>query len=206
MADNNQMTPAQYEAAWEQDRLQQQAEDRANNLAYTREQLAEARQERDEAYVRGDLEEARMRNADVGTWQQQERELTPPPQPQLSQHDIAFLQRKQAFREKYGAAGDQTIAMAHARAVLPRNPNATSATHPLSYGHGLQYGTPAYYQAVQQEMEANGHLAGTPYDPTTDLPGWKEIAHASGGGGNNAQKEQTYLRAYQELKRQGRIR
>jgi len=135
-------------------------------------------------------------------------ERLPPPQPQLSQNDINFLQRKQAFREKYGAAGDNTIAMAHRRAVMPRNPNATSATHPLTYGHGTQVGTPAYYQAVQQEMEANGHLAGTPYDPTTDLSGWKEIAHGmgSGGGSNNAQREKTYLAAYQELKRTGRVR
>jgi len=107
MPNNEQQQRQQYEAAWDQDRLQQQEQDRVNNLAYTQEQLAEATRERDEAAAAGDWQTARERNADVGTWRDQERDLTPPPQPQLSQHDIAFLQRKQAFREKYGAAADE---------------------------------------------------------------------------------------------------
>src|SRR5262245_177740 len=115
MANNDQMTPQQYEQAWDQDRLQQQEEDRVNTLEYTREQIAEARRERDEACAQGDWETARMRNADIGTFEQQARDLTPPPQPTLSQGDLNFLSRKQAFREKYGQAGDNTIAMAHAR-------------------------------------------------------------------------------------------
>jgi hypothetical protein len=205
MADNQRMTEAQYEQAWDQDRLQQQEADRVNNLAYTREQLGQAKYERDAATAEGDWETARERNADVGTWQDQERALTPSPQPQLSQHDINFLQRKQAFREKYGAAGDRTIAMAHARAVMPRNPNATSTTHPMTYGHGTRYGTPAYYDAVQKELEVNGHLAGTPYDANTDLPGWQEIAHGMGGSGTNQEKEARYTEAYWRAKREGKI-
>jgi len=205
MANNEQQQRQQYEAAWDQDRLQQQEQDRVNNLAYTQEQLAEATRERDEAAAAGDWQTARERNSDVGMWRQQEQDLTPPPQPQLSQHDIAFLQRKQALREKYPGTSDQTIALAHARAVLPRNPNATSTTHPLTYGHGTQYGTPAYYNAVQKELEVNGHLNGTPYDPTTDLPGWKEIAHGMGGGGTNQEKEQRYIDAYRRAKAAGKI-
>jgi len=162
-----------------------------------------------DALAQGDTETA---NYYVEQLTEKEQELAhvaerlPPPQPQMSQHDINFLQRKQNFRERYGQAADNTIALAHRRAVLPRNPNATSSTHPLTYGHGTQPGTPAYYRAVQQELEANSHLNGVRYDPSEDLPGWKEIAHGMGGGGTNAQKEQTYLQAYQQLKAQGRVR
>lgn|SRR5262249_1334553 len=203
MAYNNQQgyrNYQEYEQAWDRDRVQQQEADRVNNLEYTREQLAEARRDRDEAAAQGDWETARMRNADIGTWQEQEQALTPPPQPTLSQHDLNFLSRKQAFREQYGQAGDNTIAMAHARAVLPRNENANSTTHPMTYGHGTTYGTPAYYQAVQAELEANAHLNGTPYDPTTDLPGWKEIAHKSFSGGTNAEKEKLYIEIIKRCK------
>jgi len=88
---------------------------------------------------------------------------------------------------------------------LPRNPNATSTTHPLTYGHGAQYGTPEYYYWVQEEMDKNGHLNGTPYDPTTDLPGWKEIAHGMSGGGTNQEKERRYIDAYRKAKAMGKI-
>jgi len=162
-----------------------------------------------DALAQGDTDTA---NYFVEQLTEKEQELAhvaqqlPPPQPQMSQSDIAFLQRKQNFREKYGQAADNTIAAAHRRAVLPRNPHATSSTHPMTYGHGTQPGTPAYYHAVQQELETNAHLMGTPYDPGTDLPGWKEIAHNSGSGGTNEQKEKLYVQGYQklqELKRQG---
>jgi hypothetical protein len=161
-----------------------------------------------EALQQGDTETA---NYYVEQLTEKEQELAsmaerlPQPQPQMSQHDINFLRRKQAFREKYGAAADQAIAAAHRRAVMPRNPNATSTTNPMTYGHGQRVGTAGYYRAVQAELETNGHLMGTPYDPNTDTPGWKEIAHNSCSGGTNAEKEQSYLEAYKVLKAQGRI-
>jgi hypothetical protein len=161
-----------------------------------------------EALQQGDTETA---NYYVEQLTEKEQELAhlapqlPQPQPQMSKHDIEFLRRKQAFREKYGAAADQAIAAAHRRAVMPRNPNATSTTHPMTYGHGTQPGTRAYYAAVQKELEANGHLMGTPYDPSMDTPGWHEIAHNSSPGATNAEKEQNYIRAYQQLKAQGRV-
>jgi hypothetical protein len=162
-----------------------------------------------EALAQGDTDTA---NYYVEQLTEKEQELAsmadrlPPPQPQMSQADRDFLWRKQAFREKYGQAADNAIAAAHRRAITPRNPNATSATNPWTYGHGQQIGTPGYYRAVQAELETNGHLVGTPYDPNTDLPGWKEVARFSGGGGSNAEKEQTYMRAYQWGKATGRIK
>jgi hypothetical protein len=162
-----------------------------------------------EALQQGDVDTA---NYYVEQLTEKEHELAhiapqlPQPAPQMTQADRNFLWRKQAFREKYGPAADQAIAAAHRRAVMPRNPNATSATNPWTYGHGQQVGTPGYYRAVQAELETNGHLVGTPYDPSTDLPGWKEVARFSGGDGNDAQKEQTYARAYQQLKAQGRVK
>jgi hypothetical protein len=164
-----------------------------------------------EALQQGDTETA---NYYVEQLTEKEQELAhlapqlPQPQPQMSKHDLEFLRRKQAFREKYGQAADNAIAAAHRRAVMPRNPNATSTTHPMSYGHGTQPGTRAYYRAVQQELETNAHLMGTPYDPQTDTPGWQEIASESFKSlpGTQAEKEQTYLRAYEQLKRQGRVR
>jgi len=122
-----------------------------------------------------------------------------PQQPQYSQADINFLQRKQAFREKYGQAADQAIQLAHRRAVMPRNPNANCLTDPLSYGHGLRPGTPAYYRAVEAELETNGHLVGVDYDKATDLPSWKEAARASGID------ERSYADAYHRLKKDGRV-
>jgi hypothetical protein len=162
-----------------------------------------------DALAQGDTDSA---NYYVEQLTEKEQELAylsdrlPQPQPQMSQQDINFLRRKQAFRERYGQAADNAIAAAHRRAIMPRNPNATSTTHPMTYGHGTQPGTPAYYRAVQKELEVNGHLVGTPYDPNTDIPGWKEIAHNSGLPGTKAEQEQTYLRSYQQLKAQGRVR
>src|SRR5262245_34772136 len=164
-----------------------------------------------EALQQGDTESA---NYYVEQLTEKEQELAhlapqlPQPAPQMSQTDINFLRRKQAFREKYGQAADDAIAAAHRRAVMPRNPNATSTTHPMTYGHGTQPGTPAYYAAVQQELETNAHLMGTPYDATTDLPGWTEIASESLKSlpGTRAEKEKTYSQAYWELKRDGRIK
>jgi hypothetical protein len=201
----NNQTEQEYEQAWRQDHLQEQARQAAEQLRYSHDMVAESRRERDEAAAAGDWETARMANSDVATYEQQVRDLTPQQPPQMSQHDINFLQRKQAFREKYGAAGDATIRAAHLRAVLPRNPNATSTTHPMTYGHGTQIGTPAYYQAVQQEMETNGHLMGTPYDANTDLPGWKEIAHANNPGRTPAEKEQNFLAWWRYGKSTGKI-
>jgi hypothetical protein len=161
-----------------------------------------------EALQQGDTDTA---NFYVEQLTEKEQELAhlapqlPQPQPQMSQHDLNFLNRKRAFRERYGAAADQAIAAAHRRAVMPRNPNATSATHPMSYGHGQRVGTAGYYRAVQAELETNGHLMGTPYDPNTDIPAWREIARNSCSGGSNAEKEQTYLEAYKALKAQGRV-
>ena len=62
MANNEQQQRQQYEAAWDQDRLQQQEQDRVNNLAYTQEQLAEATRERDEAAAWIHLDAASPRN------------------------------------------------------------------------------------------------------------------------------------------------
>ena len=162
-----------------------------------------------DALAQGDTESA---NYYVEQLTEKEQELghiaerLPQPPPQMSQTDINFLQRKHAFRERYGQAADNAIAAAHRRAVMPRNPHATSTTHPMTYGHGTQPGTAAYYHAVQQELETNAHLMGTPYDETTDLPGWKEIAHNSGLPGSKAEQERTYEQAYHQLKAQGRIK
>src|SRR5262249_13221374 len=156
-----------------------------------------------EALQQGDTETA---NYHVEQLTEKEQELAsmtdrlPQPAPQMSQHDLNFLHRKQAFREKYGQAADNTIALAHRRAVVARNPNATSTTDPMTYGHGTQPGTPGYYRAVQAELEVNGHLMGTPYDPATDLMSWKEAAKVSG------LSEKSYADAYRQLKAQGRVK
>src|SRR5262249_52938040 len=68
-----------------------------------------------DALAQGDTDTA---NYFVEQLTEKEQELAhvaqqlPPPQPQMSQSDIAFLQRKQNFREKYGQAADNTIAAA----------------------------------------------------------------------------------------------
>src|SRR5262245_55513256 len=99
-------------------------------------QVQENEQAAADALAQGDTESA---NYYVEQLTEKEQELAhlapqlPQPQPQMSQHDINFLRRKQAFREKYGQAADNAIAAAHRRAVMPRNPNATSTTHPMTY-------------------------------------------------------------------------
>jgi hypothetical protein len=201
---------ANYQAQVNAVRRQKQQEEYVadyNQAVYGREESLRARQEverqvavtTDPAEREALKDEWHMHDAEVQRCEQEIAARTPQ-QPQYSQRDIAFLQRKHAFRQKYGQAADTAIALAHRRAVTPRNPSATCETNPLTYGHGTQPGTPQYYRAVQAELETNAHLLGINYDPSEDAPGWKEIARASG------LSEKDYTNAYYTLKRQGRVR
>src|SRR5262249_15365853 len=89
-----------------------------------------------DALAQGDTESA---NYYVEQLTEKEQELAhlapqlPQPAPQMSQTDINFLRRKQAFREKYGQAADNAIAAAHRRAGLAPHPPATPPTPPMPY-------------------------------------------------------------------------
>src|SRR5262249_56508262 len=105
-----------------------------------------------DALAQGDTESA---NYFVEQLTEKEQELAhlapqlPQPAPQMSQTDINFLQRKHAFRERYGQAADNAIAAAHRRAGFTPQPPATRPTHPLAYAHRTQPAPPAYPHAMQ---------------------------------------------------------
>src|SRR5262245_44700544 len=165
---------AQQVHAMRQQKRQEELAAEYNQCVYGREEALRSRQEIESEAARtfDPDEKAALKDQwhyfdeEVQRCEQQMRAMTPPapPDPQA----VAFMQKKQAFRERYGQAADQAIALAHQRAITPRNSQATTATHPLTYGHGTQPGSRAYWRAVNQELETNAHLLGLHYDPTSD--------------------------------------
>ena len=83
---------------------------------------------------------------------------------------------------------------------MPRNPHASSATHPDTYGSGLRQGTAAYYKAIDDYLEMYGKDFGAPYDPSEDAPNWQDAAAASG------LSQKSYADCYREMRRQGRVK
>jgi hypothetical protein len=179
-------------------RMQRRQAEVANRVEQIKDEYAEASRERDQLIANGNVEEAEWRDKDCEQLEAEWAQYVPPRSP-FSQQDIAYLQKKRVFREKYGPAADAVIARAHRQAVMPRNPHATSANHPDTYGSGLRPGTPAYYTAMDNYMELYAKDFGIPYDPNEDSADWKQAARASGVS------EKTYLDAYRALKAQGRV-
>src|SRR5262249_31565898 len=130
-------------AEWRVARQQQQIADRLNQI---KSEYAEVQRERDQLVANGDLETAAWRDDDCKRLEDEWRYYNPPRQ--FSDQDVAYLNKKRAYRERYGQVADQLIARAHRQAVMPRNPHASSATHPDTYGSGLRQGTAAYYKAI----------------------------------------------------------
>jgi hypothetical protein len=182
-------------ATWRMQRKQAEISDRVEQI---RQEHAEASRERDTLLANGNVEEAEWRDKDCEQLEAEYQQYVPPRSP-FSQQDIAYLQKKTAFREKYGPAADAVIARAHRQAVMPRNPHATSATHPDTYGSGLRPGTPAYYRAVDNYLDLYAKDFGVNHDSNQDALNWKQAARASGVS------EKTYLDAYRALKAQGLV-
>jgi hypothetical protein len=182
-------------AKWRMQRHQQQVADRVGQIAS---EYREVVRERDTALANGDVETAEFRDNDAIQLEREWQQYCPPRSP-YSQQDINYLHKKRAFREKYGPAADALIARAHRQAVMPRNPHATSETHPDTYGSGLKQGTPAYYKAVDSYLDLYAKDFGLNHDSNEDALNWKQAARASGVS------ENTYLNAYRALKAQGRV-
>ena len=182
-------------ANWRMQRKQAQIADRVEQI---KSEYAEVSRERDQALANGDTETAEWRDMDAERLEQEWQQYCPPQSP-FSQQDIQYLQKKRAFREKYGPAADAVIARAHRQAVMPRNPHATSLTNPDTYGSGLRPGTPAYYKAVDNYLDLYAKDFGVNHDSNEDALNWKQAARASGVS------ENTYLSAYRALKAQGRV-
>src|SRR5262245_7470184 len=181
-------------AQWRVQRAQQQIQDRCQQIRY---EYADAQRERDQAIANNDMETAEFRDADCQQLENEWRHYNPPQQ--FSNDDIRYLQRKKTFLERNGQLGYQLIARAHQQAVMPRNPNATSATDPNTYGMGLRRGTQAYYRAMDNLLEMYAKDFGAHYDPGEDAPNWQEAARNSG------LSQKSYVEAYKTLKAQGRV-
>ena len=161
--------------------MRQERAQRENNnqLQEIRQNYQEAVQGRDEAARRGDRDEFESFDDWAADLEKAWQQLNPPQSP-YSPQDIAFLNRKKAFRERYGQAADALIARAHQQAVMPRNRNATSQTHPDTYGSGLKPGTPAYFKAIEDYLELYAPSLGYHYDPNEDALTPNEAAKISG--------------------------
>jgi hypothetical protein len=124
------------------------------------------------------MDEWHYHDAEVQRCGRERQARTPPSQP--NPNDIAFLQKKAAYRQRFGQLADAVILRAHQQAVTPRNPNASSQSHPNTYGSGLRPGTPAYYKAINSYLELYGAALGAPYDPNEDGLTANEAARISG--------------------------
>jgi len=189
-----------YEAAWDHDRLQQQAHENANSLAYTREQLYQARQERDAAAAAGDWEEARLRNSDVGMWQDQERAMSPPQQPQIDQRLVQFAQQNRQFLERHGVQGYQAIDAAHAYMMRPRRSDTNDPRYTGMGWNPRAVFTPQYFDKLKDLLEMHGeNYFGVKYDRAEESLTPNEAAKISGLSPN------AYNNALHAVNAQGRL-
>jgi hypothetical protein len=113
--------------------------------------------------------------------------------------DIAFLNKKKAFRERHGAAADAAIQQAHNYVTRPRlsHPNINNLNE---HGMGLRPHTPAYYRRMNDALDLYAKEAGLIFDSKEETLTPTEAAKISGISA------QSYNNASRTLASQGRFR
>src|ERR1044071_7295804 len=103
-------------AQWRQQRMQEQQAQRLNEI---RAEHAQACRERDEAIANNDAETAELRDNDAMYYENEWRQIAPPPQtdPRL----VEFARRNQPFLQRYGQRAYEALDAAHNYMMRPRN-------------------------------------------------------------------------------------
>jgi hypothetical protein len=161
-------------ARWRMQRHQQTVADRVGQIA---DEYRQATRERDAALNSGDAETAAFADDDCVQLEKEYLQYCPPQQPQWHPKDLEFLHKKQAFRERHGAAADNAIRMAHEYVTRPRleNPGPNSGS-----GMGLRPNTPAYYKRMDDLLEMYSKDLNLHYDPNEITLTPNEAAKISG--------------------------
>src|SRR5262249_4374721 len=127
-------------AQWRQQRRQDEAQSRVNEL---RQEHTQAIRQRDHAIASNDMEEAAYQDNVCMDLEREFRTLVPQ-QPQVDPRMAEFVRQRTPFVERHGQAAYQAMDMAHRYATAPHDPNANPATVAAGRsGMGLKAGTQA---------------------------------------------------------------
>jgi hypothetical protein len=168
-------------ATW---RVQRKQAEAANRVEQIREEHAQAVRERDQLIANNQMEEAEWRDMDV---EQLEAEFNQyhPPQPQYHPKDMKMIRAAQPYFNRYGQRA--------AKAAFEVNQHITQRMR-ISPDH------PNYEELMKRGMEFYAEKYGAPYDRNDEVLTPEEAAKISG------LSPQGYAKAYQQLRRQGRVR
>jgi hypothetical protein len=167
-------------ATWRAQRKQAEA---ANRVQQIQEEYAQAARERDTAIANNDLETAEWRDMDCEQLESEYNQYVPP-QPQYHPKDLKMIRAAQPYFKRYGQRA--------AKAAFEVNQHITQRMR-VSPDH------PNYEELMRRGMEFYGDKYGAPYDSNAEVLTPEEAAKISG------LSPQGYAKAYQQLKRQGRV-
>jgi hypothetical protein len=167
-------------AAWRAQRQKQQIN---NRLEEIKTEYRNIQCERDEAIANNDMETAEWRDADCQQLEQEYAQYRPP-QPQYHPKDLNLIQRNANYFQRHPQRGAQA---AHYVSNLVRR-------------IGIGPNHPDYEDMMKRGMEFYGERFNAPYDRNNEPLTPNEARDISGVS------TETYNRAYQELKRQGRLK
>jgi hypothetical protein len=168
-------------ATWRAQRKQAEA---ANRVEQIRQEHAQAVRERDQLIANNQMEEAEWRDMDCEQLEAEYNQYVPP-QPQYHPKDMKMIRAADPYFKRYGqraakAAFEVNKHIAQRMRVSPDHPN--------------------YEELMRRGMEMYGKDFGAPYDSNAEVLTPEEAAKISG------LSPQGYAKAYQQLRRQGRVR
>jgi hypothetical protein len=167
-------------AQWRAQRAQQQIN---NRLQEIRSEHAQAARERDEAISNNDMETAEWRDDECKQLEQEWNQYNPP-QPQYHPKDINLIQRNANYFQRHPQRGAQ----------------AAHYVNNLVRRIGIGPNHPEYEEMMRRGMEFYGDRFNAPWDRNSEALTANEARDISG------LDTKTYNAAYQELKRQGRVK
>ena len=165
-------------AQWRQQRRQDEAQARVNEL---RQEHAQAIRERDHAIAANDLVEAAAADDQAQYLENEYRTLVGPQRPQADPRMVEFVRRRQPFVDRHGQQAYAAFDMAHRYATAPHDPNANPATVAAGRsGMGLKAGTQQYFDAMDSLLTMYAKDYGLHYDPEEKLLDANTAAKISG--------------------------
>src|SRR5215813_10289749 len=178
-------------AQWRQQRRQQEAQSRLNEL---RQEHAQQIRDRDTAIANNDLELAASADDQAQYLENEYRQLVGPQQPQVHPAWTTWMQRNSTFIEREGQRGVQAVTDALAYMQRPRNPNSND---PRYTGMGMrpeQIFTPQGLDKLESLLEIHGQqFYGVRFDKNEQPLTANEVAKMSG------QSPENYNRASQRM-------
>src|SRR6266487_2154923 len=181
---------ASYQEELMQWRLQRQQQETANRVSELQQEYREAERQRDMAISNDDLEEAGYQDNVCMDLEKEYQKIVPPSPPPAPPGMQEKLDRHQPFIRRGGQ-----------RALNAMGEAFQYATQRM----GLTPGSPQCIAAERSLLELYAKdRHGVNYDPGELSPTWKDAAKICFP--NDPHAEENYKTAYQQLKRQGRVR